>query len=78
VNSGPISDDVPAELAASPRPSPVFDSTNWRRWPGAMVVFLGAIGCLFTAVFHWPERPIVVVEPSRSRAPTPALGADEV
>jgi threonine dehydrogenase-like Zn-dependent dehydrogenase len=80
----PISDDVPAELAALVEPlACVVNGTNRAALrPGESVVVFGAgaIGCLFTAVFHSAGAArIVVVEPSRSRAPIArALGADEV
>jgi threonine dehydrogenase-like Zn-dependent dehydrogenase len=80
----PISDDVPAELAALVEPlACVVNGTNKAGLrPGETVVVFGAgaIGCLFTAVFHAAGASrIVVVEPSRHRAPVAkALGATEV
>jgi threonine dehydrogenase-like Zn-dependent dehydrogenase len=79
-----ISDDVPAELAALVEPlACVVNGTNKAGLrPGETVVVFGAgaIGCLFTAVFHAAGASrIVVVEPSRLRAPVAkALGASEV
>lgn len=80
----PISDDIPAELAALVEPlACVVNGTNKAGLrPGETVVVFGAgaIGCLFTAVFHAAGASrIVVVEPSRLRAPVAtALGATEV
>jgi threonine dehydrogenase-like Zn-dependent dehydrogenase len=80
----PISEDVPAELAALVEPlACVVNGTNRAALrPGESVVVFGAgaIGCLFTAVFHAAGASrIVVVEPSRQRAPVArALGATEV
>ncbi len=80
----PISEDVPAELAALVEPlACVVNGTNRAGLrPGeAVVVFgAGAIGCLFTAVFHAAGAGrIIVVEPSPARGPVArALGADDV
>ena len=80
----PISDDIPAELAALVEPlACVVNGTNKAGLrPGETVVVFGAgaIGCLFTSVFHAAGASrIVVVEPSRLRAPVAtALGATEV
>jgi threonine dehydrogenase-like Zn-dependent dehydrogenase len=79
-----ISVDVPAELAALVEPlACVVNGTNKAGLrPGESVVVFGAgaIGCLFTAVLHAAGASrIVVVEPSRLRAPVAtALGATEV
>jgi len=80
----PISEDVPAELAALVEPlACVVNGTNRAALrPGESVVVFGAgaIGCLFTAVFHAAGAGrIIVVEPSPARGPVArALGADDV
>ncbi|HLY14939.1 MAG TPA: alcohol dehydrogenase catalytic domain-containing protein [Candidatus Limnocylindrales bacterium] len=80
----PISEDVPAELAALVEPlACVVNGTNRAALrPGESVVIFGAgaIGCLFTAVLHAAGAArIIVVEPSASRGPVArALGAAEV
>ncbi len=80
----PISEDVPAELAALVEPlACVVNGTNRAALrPGESVVVFGAgaIGCLFTAVLHAAGAArIIVVEPSAARAPVArALGAAEV
>jgi threonine dehydrogenase-like Zn-dependent dehydrogenase len=80
----PISEDVPAELAALVEPlACVVNGTNRAAVkPGESVVVFGAgaIGCLFTAVLHAAGAArIIVVEPSLARAPVAkALGAAEV
>lgn len=80
----PISEDVPAELAALVEPlACVVNGTNRaaiRPGETAVVFGAGAIGCLFVAVFRASGAArIVAVEPSRQRAPVArAVGADEV
>jgi len=80
----PISDDVPSELAALVEPlACVVNGTNRAALrPGESVVVFGAgaIGCLFTAVFHGAGAGrIIVVEPSPARAAVArALGANDV
>ena len=80
----PISEDVPAELAALVEPlACVVNGTNRAAIrPGESVVVFGAgaIGCLFIAVFKASGAgPIVAVEPSAARAPIAlAVGADVV
>ncbi len=80
----PISEDVPAELAALVEPlACVVNGTNRAALrPGETVVVFGAgaIGCLFIAVLRASGAGrIVAVEPSVLRAPVArALGADVV
>jgi threonine dehydrogenase-like Zn-dependent dehydrogenase len=80
----PISEDVPAELAALVEPlACVVNGTNRAAIrPGESVVVFGAgaIGCLFIAVFRASGAArIVAVEPSQLRAPVAtAVGADVV
>ena len=80
----PISEDVPAELAALVEPlACVVNGTNRAAIkPGetAVVFGAGAIGCLFIAVFRASGAArIVAVEPSPARAPVArAVGADIV
>ena len=80
----PISEDIPAELAALVEPlACVVNGTNRAALrPGESVVVFGAgaIGCLFTAVLRASGAArIIVVEPSIQRAPVArALGATEV
>jgi threonine dehydrogenase-like Zn-dependent dehydrogenase len=80
----PISDSVPAELAALVEPlACVVNGTNRAAVrPGENVVVFGAgaIGCLFIAVLKSAGAGRVIsVEPSRERAPVArAMGADEV
>ncbi|HTC85562.1 MAG TPA: alcohol dehydrogenase catalytic domain-containing protein [Candidatus Acidoferrum sp.] len=80
----PISEDVPAELAALVEPlACVVNGTNRAAIkPGesAVVFGAGAIGCLFIAVFRASGATrIVAVEPSSARAPVArAVGADLV
>jgi threonine dehydrogenase-like Zn-dependent dehydrogenase len=80
----PISEDVPAELAALVEPlACVVNGTNRaaiRPGETAVVFGAGAIGCLFIAVFRASGAArIVAVEPSRQRAAVArAVGADEV
>jgi threonine dehydrogenase-like Zn-dependent dehydrogenase len=78
----PISEDVPAELAALVEPlACVVNGTNRaaiRPGETAVVFGAGAIGCLFTAVFRASgAATIIVVEPSAERAAVArAVGAD--
>ncbi len=80
----PISEDVPAELAALVEPlACVVNGTNRAGLrPGETVAVFGAgaIGCLFIAVLRASGASrIVAVEPSTQRAPVArAVGADEV
>ena len=80
----PISEDIPAELAALVEPlACVVNGTNRAALrPGESVVVFGAgaIGCLFTAVLRASGAArIIVVEPSIQRAPVAlAVGADMV
>jgi threonine dehydrogenase-like Zn-dependent dehydrogenase len=80
----PISDAVPAELAALVEPlACVVNGTNRAAVrPGESVVVFGAgaIGCLFIAVLKSAGAGrIISVEPSRERARVArAMGADEV
>ena len=80
----PISEDVPAEMAALVEPlACVVNGTNRAAVrPGESVVVFGAgaIGCLFIAVFRASGAGrIVAVEPSDKRAPVArAIGADVV
>ena len=80
----PISDDVPAELAALVEPlACVVNGTNRaaiRPGESAVVFGAGAIGCLFIAVFRASgAATIVAIEPSPARAPVArAVGADVV
>jgi threonine dehydrogenase-like Zn-dependent dehydrogenase len=80
----PISEDVPAELAALVEPlACVVNGTNRAAVrPGESVVVFGAgaIGCLFTAVFKSAgATPIIVVEPTAGRGVVARqVGADEV
>ena len=80
----PISEDVPAAMAALVEPlACVVNGTNraaLRPGETAVVFGAGAIGCLFTAVFHAAGAArLIVVEPSVARAPVArAVGADEV
>jgi threonine dehydrogenase-like Zn-dependent dehydrogenase len=80
----PISEAVPAELAALVEPlACVVNGTNRaaiRPGETAVVFGAGAIGCLFIAVFRASGAALIVaVEPSRQRAPVArAVGADEV
>jgi threonine dehydrogenase-like Zn-dependent dehydrogenase len=80
----PISEDVPAELAALVEPlACVVNGTNRaaiRPGESAVVFGAGAIGCLFIAVLRASGAGrIVAVEPSLHRSPIArALGADVV
>ena len=80
----PISEDLPAELAALVEPlACVVNGTNRAAVrPGeAVVVFgAGAIGCLFIAVLRASGAArIIAIEPSAARAPVArAVGADLV
>lgn len=80
----PISDDVPAEIAAMTEPLACVVNATQRAAirPGETAVVFGAgtIGCLFTAVFAASGAGrIVVVEPSPARAPVARdAGAAEV
>jgi len=80
----PISEDVPAEMAALVEPlACVVNGTNRAAVrPGESVVVFGAgaIGCLFIAVLRASGAGrIVAVEPSDKRAPVArAIGADVV
>jgi len=80
----PISDDVPATLAALAEPlACVVNGTNraaLRPGESAVVFGAGAIGCLFTAVLSaGGASPLVVVEPNATRAPiASAMGATHV
>lgn len=80
----PIAEDVPATLAALAEPlACVVNGTNRAALrPGETVVVFGAgaIGCLFTAVFHaGGASTLVVVEPNESRVPVAtAMGATHV
>jgi threonine dehydrogenase-like Zn-dependent dehydrogenase len=80
----PISEDVPAELAALVEPlACVVNGTNRasiRPGESAVVFGAGAIGCLFIAVLRASGAGrIVAVEPSHHRLPVArALGADVV
>ena len=80
----PISEDVPAEMAALVEPlACVVNGTNRaaiRPGESAVVFGAGAIGCLFIAVFRAAGAGrIVAVEPSTLRAPVAlAVGADVV
>ena len=80
----PISERVPAEIAALVEPlACVLNGTQRaavRPGESAVVFGAGAIGCLFTAVFAASgARPLVVVEPRPARAPVArALGATAV
>jgi threonine dehydrogenase-like Zn-dependent dehydrogenase len=80
----PISDEVPAELAALVEPlACVVNGTNRaaiRPGESAVVFGAGAIGCLFIAVFRASgASTIVAVEPSPARASVArAVGADVV
>ena len=80
----PISEEVPAELAALVEPlACVVNGTNRAAIrPGESVVVFGAgaIGCLFIAVFRGSgAAKIIAVEPSPLRAPVAqAVGADVV
>ena len=80
----PISDEVPAELAALVEPlACVVNGTNRaaiRPGESAVVFGAGAIGCLFIAVFRASgASKIVAVEPSQARASVArAVGADVV
>ncbi len=80
----PISDDVPAAMAALVEPlACVVNGTNRAAVrPGESVVVFGAgaIGCLFVAVLKAAgASPVIAIEPSAQRAPVArALGADFV
>jgi threonine dehydrogenase-like Zn-dependent dehydrogenase len=80
----PISEDVPAELAALVEPlACVVNGTNRaaiRPGESAVVFGAGAIGCLFIAVLRASGAArIVAIEPSVHRAPVArAVGADVV
>ena len=80
----PISDDVPAQIAALVEPlACVMNGTNRaavRPGESAVVFGAGAIGCLFTAVLGASgASPVIVVEPRRDRAAVVlALGASVV
>ena len=80
----PISDDVPAQIAALVEPlACVMNGTNRaavRPGESAVVFGAGAIGCLFTAVLSASgASPVIVVEPRRDRAAVAlALGASVV
>ena len=80
----PISDAVPAELAALVEPlACVVNGTNRagiRPGESAVVFGAGAIGCLFIAVLRASgAAKIVAIEPSVHRAPVArAVGADAV
>ena len=77
----PISDDVPATLAALAEPlACVVNGTNraaLRPGESAVVFGAGAIGCLFTSIFHAAgASTLVVVEPNAAREPVAtAVGA---
>jgi 2-desacetyl-2-hydroxyethyl bacteriochlorophyllide A dehydrogenase len=80
----PIRDDVPAHLAALAEPlACVVNGTNraaLRPGESAVVFGAGAIGCLFTAIFHAAgASALVVVEPNPAREPVArAAGATHV
>jgi threonine dehydrogenase-like Zn-dependent dehydrogenase len=80
----PVSEDVPAELAALIEPlACVVNGTNRaaiRPGESAVVFGAGAIGCLFIAVLHAAGAArVIAVEPSADRAPVAlAVGADLV
>ena len=80
----PISDAVPAEIAALVEPlACVINGTNRasiRPGESAIVFGAGAIGCLFIAVLRASgASKIIAIEPSATRAPVAlALGADVV